>query len=170
MQKQDLKNLLENIYHLLAEEAPPILPSDEPDEDVQARVSPDRRPRYLLRDTDYTPTGPGIHPFGPWTWGWLGPYGKIEELWPPTLWGKGTPPYGPGGYWVVCTSLYSKYYGRQYYVYPPSHWYNEKTGTEGLFSAWWWDGKQFIEEVPAWGNNGGFGGGGGGQGGGGGGI
>ena len=31
MQKQDLKNLLENIYHLLAEEAPPILPSDEPD-------------------------------------------------------------------------------------------------------------------------------------------
>ena len=168
MEKQDLKNLLENIYHLL-EENLPILPTEpDPEEELQDRIPPDRKKGYMLRDTDETPTGPGL-PYGPWDWGWMGPDGEMAEYWPPSIYPtQTTPPYGPGGFWVYNSSINSPNYGQRFYVYPPSHAYDEKTGTKGLFSAWWWDGKQFVEQVPAWGNYGGGFDGGGGTGGGGG--
>jgi len=155
---QDLKSLLENIYYILAESAPPLVPS-EGEEEVIDNTPPATRPKYVLRDTNYPLNGPGLS-WGPWDWGWLSPDGEIRELWPPSMYPTTTtPPYGPGGFWV-----YNSSNGERYYVYRPSHAYDEKTGTHGLFSAWQWNEKlmQFVEQVPAWGNDGGsFGGGGG---------
>ena len=71
MQKQDLKNLLENIYHLLAEEdVPPMLTPEDPN------WSPLQPPPPWLSPLDPNPTprvDPIVNPEGPGG-------GTIQEL------------------------------------------------------------------------------------------
>ena len=153
MGKQDLKSLLENIYHLLAEDAPPeIIPTEGdliPSEEFE-NTPPDSRPRHLLSyfDWRYIPVLPTV---GPWNGQW--PNG-FTPIWPPGIWPTqqlppgDSPGSGFGGYWVQSPPQSPQWPWPQgyYYVYPP--------GKDGLFPAWLWNGKEFIQQVPSWGCSG----------------
>ena len=137
MEKQDLKNLLENIYHLLAEEAPP--PTAElPRGTVTPTVSPGTDAQSQTSFYDRSAQPPTLPPVGPWNNGWSG----AAVVWPPPT--SAVPPAGPGGMWISWTLdggqiLY-------YYVYPENQ--------SGFFPAWGWYGSDygFIQEVPDWGD------------------
>lgn len=109
MEKQDLKNLLENIYHLLAEE------DERGERTVPTNPSLSAKPETpLLPKSPYTPTSPmptlpnnwtKRPPMPPcegvadcyyrwvWTWRWVWDYRK--QTW--VLQGQGAD--GSGGYW-----------------------------------------------------------------------
>ena len=146
MNKQDLKSLLENIYYLLVEEAPP------PPE-AKAGVAGSVQPRYAPgmspqeRISVYDPYAqPSLPKVGPWNGQW-GP--NWVAVWPPPT--SALPPAGPGGMWMmgpVPNGLQQGY--ELYYVYP-------QNTVNGLFPAWHWgeiNGQccGFIEVIPSWGD------------------
>ena len=149
MEKQNLKSLLENIYHLLAEDDD----SDgfsEGDPYIDPHYPPNTLPRHLLSwyDTSYQSPGFVLPIVGPWNGEWRPGF---RTVWPPWRWPTGQLPPGDfrgsgfGGRWVQSPEPNPSWPFPQgyYYVYPP--------GPDGLFPVWLWDGKQFVEQVPSWG-------------------
>ena len=169
MQKQDLKNLLENIYHLLAEDAPPPT-AEEPRGTVQPRYAPGMSPqeRTLWWDynqwfADHGQSGEIIGMPGPWNGTWEHPnFGTVYSLFPTEIpgphqgvgwtgWRDGKPheyplPEGvkPGtGQWVM--TLYPQY--DIFYIVPQ--------GNTGTYAAWVWVGmpgaNSYFEQQKPWG-------------------
>jgi hypothetical protein len=137
MEKQDLKNLLENIYHLLAESAPPPT-AEEPRGLVTPTVAPgtDAQSQTSFYDRSAQPSLPAV---GPWNGGW----GGAAVVWPPPT--SALPPAGPGGMWISWTLDGGQI--SYYYVYPQSP-------VNGYFPAWGWYGSDygFVQVVPDWGD------------------
>ena len=121
MKKQDLKSLLENIYHLLAEDAPPPPTAEEPRGTVRPGYAPGMSPQE--RTSFYDRNGPPPMPWwGPWSPGpdgvgvWSDTFHHWEPFWPPPT---GLVPDGPGGMWMRASNPTCPQCGFQYwYVYP----------------------------------------------------
>ena len=139
MNKQDLKSLLENIYYLLAESAPPIVP-ELPRDTVIPTVPPGTDAQSQTSFYDPYAQPPTLFPLGPWDGQWLPGF---VALWPPPT--STLPPTGPGGMWVSYTNPGSTqvFY---FYVYP---------GVDGMFPVWYWGedltGNFVFTELPPWG-------------------
>lgn len=164
MEKQDLKNLLENIYYLLAEEAPQPT-AEEPRGTVTPTVPPGSEAYYKTQWWDYdswmanhpnmTPYGPG--PFnGTWEHPGMGEGPFTLYALPPDTWPQWKYPFGhdgpplpdgdyPGsgrnGQWVFGGAPNFGYY----YVYPE--------GKDGLHQVFQWNGEVHggFEQLPSWG-------------------
>lgn len=132
MNKQDLKSLLENIYHLLENDPTGgngtlSLPPKELDKD------PKLQPQLLNYDaTIIAPKLPECPWIDPW-WG-VWPNG-VSVIWPPPV-GIPYPPMGTGGTWI---DFAPQYHGGPVppihytmYIYPPSV-------PDGIISSWVWN-------------------------------
>ena len=121
MNKQDLKSLLENIYHLLAEDAPPPT-AEEPRGTVTPTIPPEKTGAYQTSFYDRASGGPAMPIYGPFSpnhagvGSWQDAFHNWQPLWPPPT---GLVPDGPGGMWMMSSNPQCPQCGFQYwYVYP----------------------------------------------------
>ena len=128
MNKQDLKSLLENIYHLLAEDAPPPT-AEEPRGTVRPGYAPGMSPQERTSWYDPYQQPPTLPPVGPFDGGWCFEAEQcLRVAWPPPS--GAVPPAGSGGMWIAYDLDPRLGQIIYYYVYPENQ--------NGFFPVWMW--------------------------------
>ena len=170
MEKQDLKNLLENIYHLLAEDAP-LPTAGGPRGTVQPGYAPGTHPQettsfwnydqWITDHPDSIPSG-----IGPWNGTWIHPtHGNIYAL-PPSNWPG---PNQKGGTWTGWRDGKQNEYplppgdfpgsgmnGQWVYTFPPDmNMYYIYPQSDGSYVVWLWYGlpgaNSYFIQQKSWG-------------------